>query len=449
MINFGLEGYLGPLLYGLAVVLVVYSLFWRPIAGLYVLVPLLPLQTIRYRLQDYPLGGSVTGVILLAVAIGLLLKRRPILARTPWNITLLCFCVFTFISLCWGSLYLNAPLFKPGDERFAEWREYMVMPGLLFLTAAAVENRRQILILVVLMCLGALALDKSYWSTVSDRDFSQYSDDLRDPGAMGYAGVNGLAAFEAQFATFLLALAAYEKRHSFRSGYYALSVASILCLMFSLSRGGYAAIVVGLLFLGVLKQRKLLPVMLVFGLVWTSLVPKAVQQRVDMTYTAQDGGLDHSSETRISLWEDAMQVFESNPLFGTGMNTYEYMGRVGRYKDTHNYFVKVLVETGIVGLLFFLFLICRFFWTGLVMHWSAADPLLKGLGLGLAGWMLSAAVANLFGDRWSFLQVNGYMWVIAGLVARGWIWQREGSEEPESDEVVYRGTIFEPQGALS
>jgi O-antigen ligase len=445
MINFGLEGYLGPVLYGLAVVLVIYSLFWRPIAGLYVLVPLLPLQTIRYRLQAYPLGGSVAGIILLAVAIGLLLKRRPILASTPWNIPLLCFCAFTFLSLCWGSLYLNAPLFMQGDERFAEWREYMVMPGLLFLSAAAVENRRQMTILIVLMCLGALALDKSYWSTVSDRDFTQYSDDLRDPGAMGYAGANGLAAFEAQFATFILALAAYEKRGLFRWSYYAVSVASVLCLMYSLSRGGYAAVIVGFLFLGVFKQRKLLPLLLVFGLAWTALVPKAVQDRVDMT--TKNGELDKSSEIRIGLWQDAMQVFQSNPLFGTGMNTYEYMGRVGRYKDTHNYFVKVLVETGIIGLLFFLFLIGGFFWTGLVMHWRAADPLFKGLGLGLAGWMVSAVVANLFGDRWTFLQVNGYMWVIAGLVARGWIWEHEGSEETAGDETLFRETIFEPQGA--
>ena len=37
--------------------------------------------------------------------------------------------------------------------------------------------------------------------------------------------------------------------------------------------------------------------------------------------------------------------------------------------------------------------------------------------------------ANFFGDRWTFLQVNGYMWVLAGLLFVGadlfflWIWR--------------------------
>ena len=130
MINFGLEAYLGGTLYILAIWLILYSIFKQPIAGLYVLVPMIPLQTIRYRLQEYPLGGSFVGITLLAVAIGLLMRRRPILGRTPWDILLVVFCVFTFASLCWGSLYLKQPLpfFLANDERFADWREYILMP---------------------------------------------------------------------------------------------------------------------------------------------------------------------------------------------------------------------------------------------------------------------------------------------------------------------------------
>lgn len=451
MINFGLEGYLGSALYVLAVWLVFYSIFKRPLAGLYVLVPMIPLQTIRYRLQAYPLGGSVVGVTLLAVAIGLLLKRRSLLGRTPWNTILIAFCIFTFVSLCWGSLYLKQPLpfFLADDARFADWREYILMPGFLFLTAAAVETRKQILILVVLMCVGAVALDKSFWSTVSDRDFTEYSDDLRDPGAMGYAGVNGLAAFEAQFATFVLAMASYEKRRLYRWSYWAMAAASVLCLMFSLSRGGYAALVVGLLFVGLVKIRRLLVVMLVFGLVWTAVVPNAVRERVLMTWDTKDGGLDHSSETRVGLWEDAMRVVDTSPIIGTGFNTYAYMGRVGDYKDTHNYFIKVLVETGVVGLLLFLCLLFRLLWTGLVLHWRASDPLVRALGLGLAGWVVCSVVANMFGDRWSFLQVNGYMWVIAGLAARGWMLEQHLPDDELQDELVQPDSIWEPQVAVS
>jgi O-antigen ligase len=295
------------------------------------------------------------------------------------------------------------------------------------------------------MCVGALALDKSFWSTVSDRDFSSFSDGLQDPGAMGYAGVNGLAAFEAQFAAFAAALACFERKRLWKIGYIALAAVSCFCLMYSLSRGGYLALIAGFLFLGIVRLRKLLVLMVVFGLVWTSVVPNAVRERVAMTYDSKGGGLDHSSETRVNLWEDAMTVFDNNAAVGTGFNTYAYMGRIGIYKDTHNYFVKVLVETGILGFLLFLALLLRFLWTGLLLYWMGRDPLSKALGLGLAAWMICCMTANLTGDRWSYLQVNGYMWVIAGLAARSWTMEKQADANRSSSRQQAPAVIAEPE----
>ena len=76
------------------------------------------------------------------------------------------------------------------------------------------------------MCLAMLALDRNFLSTVSGRDFSAFSYDLRDAGSVGYAGINGMAALEAQFATFLLALAAFEKNRWMQLAYYGAEPAS-------------------------------------------------------------------------------------------------------------------------------------------------------------------------------------------------------------------------------
>ena len=187
--------------------------------------------------------------------------------------------------------------------------------------------------------------------------------------------------------------------------------------MYSLSRGGYIALLAGCFFLGLAKQRKLLILLIVFLFVWTAIVPTAVTERVSMTNQG-DGELDHSSETRLTLWQDAIEVFDANVITGTGFATYAFMHRVGNYEDTHNLFLKVLVETGILGLILFLWLIARTFRTGSRLFRNAKDPFFSALGLGLAGWVVTAFVANCFGDRWMFLQVCGYLWVLAGLVAR-------------------------------
>ncbi len=423
--NFGLESFIPLVLYTLAISSFLLSVFWRPLAGIFFLVPVLPLQTMRYRINEFPLGGSLAGIMLVGIALGLLRQGKPILPRSKWTVFVAVYAAFTYVSLILGSLYLDSPFPFPGDVRFGNWQEYMVMPALLLLTAATCTTKRQMQALVIMMCLAIFAADKSFWNTVSGGDFSSYSEGLhQESGSLGYAGINGLAAFAAQGAMFVLALAAYQQRLWIRGLCYALAIFSAVCLMYSLSRGGYAAFLVGWLFIALFKQRKLLILFAAFAFTWTAVVPPAVRERVEMTYDSQSGTLDNSANTRVSLWSNAMEVFHTSPLLGAGFNTYEFMnlnkrtdGGTGYYQDTHNYFVKVLVETGIVGFSLFLWIVGRFFSEGFRLFRKSTDPFFASLGLGMMGWLVCALVANFFGDRWSFLQVNAYLWVLGGMVA--------------------------------
>ena len=450
--NFGLESYIPYALYSGAIVALLLSIFWRPSVGLFYLLPLIPLQTVRYRVNDWPLGSSLFGVMLIGVALGLWRSGQPVFPKTPWTRLLAIFAVFTFGSLCLGSAYLGTSMPLPGDSRFGSWQEYMIMPALLLLSASVMRTKRQMQLVVLVMCIATLLLDKTFWNEVSGRDFSTYTEELHgEGGSMGYAGANGLAAFAAQMATFLLALAGFEQMKSLRAGYYSLAGFSVICLMYSLSRGGYAAFLAGWLVIGLLKQRKMLVLLGVFLFTWATLVPPAVQQRVDMTYDRQTGGLDHSSETRLSLWTNALEVFDTNAVLGTGFDTYEYMhlnkrtdGGSGYYADTHNYFLKVLVETGVLGLLLFLWVLGRILGEGYRLFRQARDPFFASLGLGIIGWLVCAIVANFFGDRWTFLQVNGYMWVIAGLVCKAYELEKN-NQRGEHAISVSSNTVADPR----
>jgi O-antigen ligase len=426
-INFGLESYISYFLYGVAISAALLSIFWRPIVGIFYLLPLIPLQTLRYRINDLPLGESVVGIMLVAVGVGLWRQGRPIFVKTPWTKLICIYVVLTFASLCRGSVFLGDSFPLPGDPRFGVWQDYVVMPVLLLLVAAIQPTKRQMQAMIVIICLATLEVDYSFWGTVSGHDFSGYSldlENLREGGGMGYAGTNGLAAFEAQATIFLLALAAFEKRLWLRSGYRALAAFSAICLMYSFSRGGYVALLVGWLFLGLAKQRTLLALLLVFLGTWTAIVPPAVQQRVMMSYDEQNQSVDHSAQTRISLWQDAISLVSENPAVGTGYDTYAYMQRqqrtdgvAGYYADTHNIYLKILVENGVLGLLLFLLLVISMFWKGLVYSRHLQDPFFASLALGFAGWVICSLAASFFGDRWTFLQVNGYLWVLGGLIS--------------------------------
>lgn len=429
-VHFGLDQYLGYLLYASFIVAFLLSVFWRPLIGIYYLVPLIPLQTIRYRMGRFPLGETVVGIILLGVALGLLRRRKWILPRTPWTVLL---CVYM--------LFLLATVFLDSDNigpRLKEWQDYMMMPLLFFMVAGAVETPRQMQLLLVLMCASAFMMDRSFWNAIKDRDFSSFSRDLQEGGAMGYSGVQGMAAFNAQYAWFLLALAGARQRRLIRWTLAGLAAFAANCVMYAFSRGGYVAFLAGWLFIGAVKHRSLLVLLAVFGLTWTALVPKAVRERVTMTYDKDvaieksgDATMDHSAEVRIELWTDALELFKSNPLLGSGFHTYAYMKRVGSYADTHNIYLKVLIETGLVGLALFLWLLAKTLRVGYGLFRKSRDPFFSALGLGLAVWVVSNATASLFGDRWTHFQINGYMWVLAGFAARAIALE---SEAPDAEQ---------------
>jgi putative inorganic carbon (HCO3(-)) transporter len=170
--------------------------------------------------------------------------------------------------------------------------------------------------------------------------------------------------------------------------------------------------------LGIIKQRKLLVLFFAILLSWQSLVPAAVTERVLMTYDDSQG-LDPSAGERFTLWRDAMQVIDQDPVIGTGFDTYKFMGRVGDFQDTHNYYVKVLLEMGVIGLLFLfciLSVICTMCWR---LFRQAPDEFLSSIGCAVFALSICTIVVNFFGDRWTYLQVSGFFWVLLGLVARG------------------------------
>lgn len=425
-----------------AIVAFVLSIFWKPQVGLYYLVPLLPMQTVRFWLHGLPLGEKLVDILLLGVLIGLFLHRaeRQIFVFSPLNKILLVVFVLTYLSLWQGAFYLGGPLpISFDDSRFSTWKNYVEMFFLFFVAAASIRTRKQMAIVIGLMCISVLIVNKNYVSTIGDRNLNHFSDELRDAGALGYAGENGMGAFQAEFAIFLIGIAVFAKKPVLKWGLLAIALTSIYCLELTFSRGAYAGFLMGLFVLGLIKERKILILLAILLVIWQSLVPYAVTQRVMMTYQ-EGGGVDSSAKERLTVWEDALQVFNEEPILGTGFNTYAYMHRVMEFTDTHNYYLKVVLETGLAGLLIFLWLLgvtCKMSWR---LFRMAKDPIMSALGCGLFVMLICILVVNFFGDRWTYLQVNGFFWVLLGLAARG---LSIVSQEKESHEEAALATESE------
>jgi O-antigen ligase len=130
------------------------------------------------------------------------------------------------------------------------------------------------------------------------------------------------------------------------------------------------------------------------------------------------GQLDASAQERVELWEESWNSFVHSPIVGNGFATFEFGRHAGDLKDTHNWYVKVVVETGMIGLILALILLQQVLALSFHLFSHAMDPLYRGLGLGLGLAMCSCIVANFFGDRWTYLEITGLVWVLAGAAAR-------------------------------
>lgn len=436
MIHFGLEHVLPLVLYVAMYATFAISVLWRPSVGVYLLALTLPLQTGRFQLHQFPLGPQFLDILMLGTVLGLVLKGQPVIPRTGINKVLVVFAVFCYFSLWEGSFFIDAPFpIWITDPRLSDWKNYMEMFLFALIVASAIKDKRQILILLLVMGLSVLVVNRAFYSTMSGRDLSHFSYQVRDAGPLGYAGVNGLAAFEAMVVSFLIGFYSSLKKSVPRIAVLAVIATCIYCLLYAFSRGGYVGLLVGMVTVGLFRSRWLIPLAVVLVLSWQTLLPVSVQERITMTTedAAEGQQFDSSAQDRLVLWHDALELFKRNPVSGTGFDTYGSMGRVGGYRDTHNYYIKVLAEMGVIGLLLYLAVLWKMTGTGLSLLRATDDPFWRGIALGFLAMMGSIIVSNFFGDRWTYQQLDGYLWIVLGCVIRGLTTLQEQSD---SDSVA-------------
>lgn len=404
---------------------ILMAIFRRPVYGLFVLVPLFPLQTLRYNLHQFPLGAQFIDALLAAVCIGLLVRGRPLFPSTPFSRIFAIYVGYAYVSLWLGAFHMGLDLpFFFNDSRLAGWKNYIVLYLLFFLVVSAVETKRDLKILLLLMVGSILLIDKNFYSGVSGRDMSTFSDELRFGGVMGFVGANGVGGLQAQVFGAFLTMWVTAANFRTRLIYLGLTAASLYCVLFAFSRGAYVAVLFAWLFVGVMKSRILLVAFVLFLVSWEVFVPPVVRQRVTMT-VGEDGQLESSSADRVGMWDDALQVFREEPILGTGFYTYAFMGR--RYLNAHNLFIQTLVEAGIVGLIILLVMISKMTLYGIRMYRTLEDPLYRNLGLALAAYVVALFGVNMFGVRIVYVEISGFTFAFLGLLVRA----QQLSELPE------------------
>lgn len=158
---------------------------------------------------------------------------------------------------------------------------------------------------------------------------------------------------------------------------------------------------------------------------------KTQEQPVSQPETAPQGpalenNITGSGEIRLIVWNGALDIFKSSPLFGTGVETFAYAYYKHRpvehnltsewdylYNKAHNEYLNYLATTGLFGLGSYSIFVILFLVVAFKYFWSQKTLTQAFLPAAIVGGFVSILVSNFFG--FSVVLLNLYLFVLPAI----------------------------------
>ena len=335
-------------------------------------------------------------------------KELGLFLRTPLNKAILFYVLACVLSTGFGIMAGRVEL-KTGSLFLLKYIEYFV---LFFMMVNHVRNTDQVkrfIICLFVTCfivsiIGALQIPGG------GRVSAPFEGDVGEPNTLG-----GYLLFMGMVAAGLLAKTKSLKNKQ-------ILAVILLCIippfLFTQSRSSYLAAVPALLALGLMTDRRLI----IVGLVAVSFMasplflPKAVKNRIMYTFTQPEARgqiqigelhLDTSTSARLQSWKEAFSDWPKHPLLGYGVTGYHFV-------DAQ--FPRVLLETGILGLVAFLYLLYSIAKLTLQNLKEVNTPLYQGLGIGFFSGFVGLIVHAIGANTFIIVRIMEPFWFFVGIV---------------------------------
>ncbi len=198
----------------------------------------------------------------------------------------------------------------------------------------------------------------------------------------------------------------------------ALIVVMIPPFMYTQSRSSFLAFIPMVIALCVMMRKRaiILGVLAALFILSPLLLPSTVVNRVLYTINQpQQSGqlqigslrLDTSTTARLESWKSAVSHWPEHPIFGYGVTGFSFI-------DAQ--FPRVLVETGIVGLLAFLFLLYMVLKMAITHYRQVQTPFAKGVCMGYIAGFIALLVHSVGANTFIIVRIMEPFWFFTGIV---------------------------------
>jgi O-antigen ligase len=324
--------------------------------------------------------------LVLALAVGLVAGWGRLPWRNPYT---------------WPALVLLAGAvldtwFTP-DHRAALGilKAYFIEPMLAGVVIAwLAADRRQARLLLGGLAIAGLISATANLGAVAD-GLRQHQDVVHVPPVLLYRTANAVPLFLVPLDAFALAIALYGDVPRERVVAWIFLAVTVPASVLSLSRAGWAALAVVIVLIGLFHRRRvlLIGVPALAAAILAAALPGA-RERIGVEFDLANRF--NSVSLRFSLWRSALNMLLHQPLFGGGLAGFRRSLQPYQERDygeqqiyPHNLFLNFWSETGLVGLVGFLWTAVQVLRTAL--GGLAATPWARTLSIGLL-----AALAAIF-----------------------------------------------------
>jgi O-antigen ligase len=242
---------------------------------------------------------------------------------------------------------------------------------------------------------------------------------------------NGLAFFVSQVALYALAGVLYSHSRPRRMIYAAVAGMAILILVMTFTRIAWIAFLIGAFALSSMRGFRLavaLPIALAISLALvvpirerfsdlTSLSLRNMSTVSPIPGYSVSALFNNSLHFRIYVWSSTAPLFMRSPILGNGWGSFNDLAAEAALigEGAHNDYWRLLVETGLMGLVVYLGLVISVMKTALRLRRARLpgfQVIIHGFIAGFLSYLISQMTDNLF----EYQTVMWYIWGMAGLV---------------------------------
>lgn len=316
-----------------------------------------------------------------------------------------------------------------GQDLSISFKTFIIYLGyflLLPVTYFNIKNKKELHLIILLIILTAVVIglyaiyqystgvetarswiDPSRFKSISTRVYATFDNP------------NVLAEFLVLIIPLPFALFMYSSSTLLKTFYILFTIIMGLGLLFTYSRGGWLGLLFAAVILILLRERKLLIVFLILLLLAPLLLPSGVMERA-----ATITDLSESSNAyRMTIWLSSVRMLKDFWWRGIGLGLPSFQKIYPNYMiqgtpavHSHNLFLQIALELGIMGLVFFVWFIRNYYIFALKncfckIKEDYAKFIIPAVLAGIGGHLLHGMVDLV----WYNPKITFLFWLLVGL----------------------------------